>query len=59
MTHITSGGGHNVLSDRLTGVHTSVKLHFRKAEVCEFDVTFIGYKHVVWLQVPKKFRVFG
>lgn len=41
-----------MFNDRLT-VHTSVELHFRKAEVCEFDVTFVGYKHVVWLQVPK------
>lgn len=30
-----------------------VKLDFREAKVCQFDVTFVGYKHVIWLQVPK------
>lgn len=35
------------------GRHTPIKLDFGKAEVCQFDVAFVGYKHVVWLQVPK------
>lgn len=44
----------SMFNDKLMGHHTSVKLHFRKTKVCEFDVTFVGYKHVVWLQVPIK-----
>lgn len=39
------------------GPHTSVHLDFRKTKVCQLDVTLIGYKHVVWLQIPEKLQL--
>lgn len=42
------------MHEKLTGPHTSVKLDFREAKVCKLDVTFIGYEHIVRLQVPGK-----
>lgn len=53
MEHCITG---SVILDSVSGCLTHIQVDLGEPKVCQFEMAFIGYQHVVWFKVPTHHR---